>query len=193
MKSPSQNEVVVLLSGGIDSTACLKFFLDLGRFPYGMFIDYGQMASSEELRAARGVAQHYEVALQELTIANARPKTTGVIPGRNSFLLSTAVMERKDSVRVIALGIHGGTLYRDCSTEFYSYAQQLIGWSENGDVSLSAPFLEWSKADVVQFCLQRSVPLELTYSCENGGRVHCGSCNSCKDRELIHACQAYNA
>lgn len=38
-------EVLVLLSGGIDSTACLDFYLQLGRPSCALFVDYGQPAA----------------------------------------------------------------------------------------------------------------------------------------------------
>jgi len=33
-------EVLVLLSGGIDSAACIDFYRDFGRPPFGLFVDY---------------------------------------------------------------------------------------------------------------------------------------------------------
>jgi 7-cyano-7-deazaguanine synthase len=53
--------VLVLLSGGIDSAACLDFYLDLGRTPCALFVDYGQLAARAELRAALAVADYYSV------------------------------------------------------------------------------------------------------------------------------------
>ena len=41
-------EVLVLLSGGIDSAGCLAFYVDMGRPVTAMFVDYGQLASNQE-------------------------------------------------------------------------------------------------------------------------------------------------
>lgn len=97
--------MLVLLSGGIDSAACLDFYLDLGRIPCAIFVDYGQPTTECELRAARAVADFYSVPLTYLRCEGAGPKGAGVISGRNAFLEIAALLKRPDSVSVIAAGI----------------------------------------------------------------------------------------
>ena len=57
------SEVLVLLSGGIDSTACVNFYIEFGRPPRGVFVDYGQPAALNEIQAARAVAKYYSIPL----------------------------------------------------------------------------------------------------------------------------------
>ena len=181
-------EVVVLLSGGIDSTACLDFYSELGRPLSALFVDYGQSPAAQEIRAARAVAQHYRVSLKCLKLKGCIPKTAGLIKGRNAFLICSALMECPSSVSVIAIGIHKGTEYIDCSESFFTTIQSFIEILEPPKVHLSAPFLTWSKADIYAYCLHKNVPISLTYSCERGGPKPCGDCLSCKDREMLDAC-----
>jgi 7-cyano-7-deazaguanine synthase len=57
----SDPEILILLSGGIDSTACLHFYLGLGRTPFGFFVDYGQSAAAREWQAVCDVASFYNI------------------------------------------------------------------------------------------------------------------------------------
>jgi 7-cyano-7-deazaguanine synthase len=180
-------EVMVLLSGGTDSTACVDFYIEFGRPPYGIFIDYGQPAAAHEMQAATSVARHYSIPLKYLELKGRKPKTAGLIAGRNSFLICTALMECSPSVSIIAIGIHGGTGYADCSESFLTQMQAVIDLLEPPRVHLAAPFITWTKADVYAYCHQRRVPIELTYSRERGGPRPCGQCLSCKDRGMFHA------
>ncbi len=182
----AEPEVLVLLSGWIDSTACLDFYLQLGRPPCGLFIDYGQVAAASEWQAACAVADFYDIPVNRIRWEGAKSKGDGLILGRNAALLTTALMEKPQSVCVLAAGIHSGTGYADCTDEFREKIQTILDIYEEPSVQFAAPFLSWTKAEIVEYCLLRRVPLDLTYSCERGV-VQCGSCLSCQDRELIRA------
>ncbi len=47
---------------------------------------------------------------------------------------------------------------------------------------MEAPFVQWSKADIVKKGLELNVPYELTWSCYEGGDKPCGTCATCIDR-----------
>lgn len=179
-------EVLVLLSGGIDSAACLDFYLGLGRKPCALFVGYGQPAESHEEWAARAMADHYKIPISCPRWTGVKTKGSGLISGRNAFLVAAALMERPSSVSMIASGIHAGTDYADCSAGFVDGMQAILDIYSEG-VQLAVPFLDWSKAEVFEYCLRREVPLELTYSCEAGSSPPCGRCLSCMDREALDA------
>ena len=180
-------EVMILLSGGVDSAACTKFYLDFGRPSCGLFIDYGQPAAIYEVKSAIAIAKHYSIPIKCLVWRGWQLKTAGLIPGRNFFLLSAALMEKPDFVSVIAMGIHAGTNYPDCSKTFWARMQAVVDVYEHCRIQLAAPFLSWSKSEIYAYSLQKGVPFELTYSCERGGTSPCGECLSCKDREMLNA------
>lgn len=179
-------DALVLLSGGIDSAACLDFYRDLGRDPCALFVGYGQPAESSEERAARAVAAHYDVPISCPRWIGVKRKSSGLILGRNAFLVTIALMEKSPSVSMIAAGIHAGTGYADCSANFVDGMQAVLDMYSDS-VQFAAPFLDWSKAEVFEYCLRREVPLELTYSCEAGSSPPCGRCLSCMDREALDA------
>ena len=180
-------EVLVLLSGGLDSSACIQFYLDFGRPPCALFIDYGQRAAKLEARAASRIAAHYDTPLITCFWKGATIKPVGAIPGRNAFLVSAALLERPESVSTIANGIHAGTEYADCSAQFIAQLQSAVDLSESGRIELAAPFLTWSKADILEYCVSKGVPTHKTYSCERGASIPCGECLSCRDRQGIDA------
>ena len=188
MTNIDNSEVLVLLSGGIDSTACINFYIEFERPPCGVFVDYGQPAALNEIRAARAVAKYYSIPLVCVKWKGWAQKAAGLIPGRNGFLISAALMERPSSVSIISIGIHGGTAYVDCSQIFLSEMQHIVDLYEKGKVQLAAPFINFSKEEIYSYCLSKKVPVALTYSCEVGGVTPCGVCLSCKDREVLNAC-----
>jgi 7-cyano-7-deazaguanine synthase len=179
-------EILVLLSGGVDSFACADFYKSMGRPIELLHVNYGQAAERHEHDAAARVAEFLGLPLSHLSLLAARPKEAGEIQGRNAFLVCTAAMEASASVRGIALGIHAGTAYPDCSPAFLECLNALNGLAQPS-VRVLAPFLEWNKADVFGYCEERCLPIDLTYSCERGGSVPCGACLSCLDRGGLDA------
>ena len=178
-------EVLVLLSGGVDSAACLRFYLDVGRRPCGLFIDYRQTAAEQEARAAQRIARYFDVKLYEARWHGRDVKELGAIAGRNAFFLAAALMERPLSTSVVATGIHAGTDYADCSKTFIGLMKELFHLYSAGKVQVASPFLDWSKADIWSYASDHNVPIDLTYSCEAGHIDPCGKCLSCIDREAM--------
>jgi 7-cyano-7-deazaguanine synthase len=180
-------EVLVLLSGGVDSAATVHFFLEFGRPPAALFLDYGQPARREEARAAAAVAAHFGIHLSVATWNGPTTKGVGLIRGRNLFLVAAALMERPASVSVLALGLHAGTDYPDSSPPFVRAAEDAFRQSGEPEVTIATPFLEWPKADVFAYAQRERIPFSLTYSCEASGGP-CGRCLSCVDRKMLDAC-----
>ena len=175
------------MSGGLDSAACLDFFTRIHRSVRGLFINYGQPAAHQETVAASRITSHFGVSIRILTIKGASRKNKGEVLGRNALLLSAALAEAGPAVEIIALGVHGGTPYYDCSPSFVETVQRILDGYSNGRIRLMVPFLEWSKSDIWDYCIEQGVPMELTYSCEQGTWPPCGGCISCRDLEALRA------
>lgn len=182
VKTPVPPEVMVLVSGGLDSAVCLDFYLDLGRPVGAFFVNYDQPARDQELNAAKEVSSHYGVPFFCVRWSGLVPKTVGKIPARNAFLLTAALMESSPTVTSIALGIHAGTAYSDCSPEFVRKMQGVFDIYTNGAIQVAAPVLDWTKQEIWTHAKSRKIPIHLTYSCEAGGDTPCGKCMSCQDR-----------
>lgn len=179
--------VAVLLSGGIDSSTCLAFYLSERMSAQGIFVDYGQASAKRESRAARLIAGHYGVPLIRLAWSGRTEKGGGLIRARNAFLVMGALMELPDQISLLALGVHAGTPYVDCRPSFLSTIQAVIDQYELGAVRVTAPFVDWTKFDIWQLSKQLNVPTNLTYSCELGLAQPCGRCDSCADVEALIA------
>jgi len=143
--------VWVLLSGGIDSAACVALYKSQNCAVTGIHIDYGQPAALYEERAARLIASHYGVPLYTLTWSGLRAKGPGEILGRNVFLLSAAVMEIDTPCAIIAMGLHAGTPYYDCSEHFLALVQRMYDAYSNGRIQVAAPFVQWTKQQLWQY------------------------------------------
>ncbi len=106
--------------------------------------------------------------------------------GRNAFLLMTGLMEYREQSGLLVIGIHAGTNYLDCTHHFIRLMQSLFDLYCGGTIQIDAPFIEFTKSDIIALCKAYSVPLELTYSCELGEDQPCGGCLSCKDVEIYN-------
>lgn len=110
------------------------------------------------------------------------------VPFRNGlFLSSAASMALSLECSVLYYGAHhddwAGNAYPDCSKKFVDAMNNAIVEGTGGELHMEAPFVEWSKADIVAHGLELGVPYELTWSCYEGGDVPCGTCATCIDRQ----------
>ena len=175
----------LLLSGGIDSAACIAFYLNQRFTVNCIHVSFGQPAEKYERIASNSIAQHYGVHLTNLRWQGSVTYRPREIVGRNAFLLYGALTDIGDDTGILATGIHAGTPYYDCSPAFLSAMQTIFDGYCGGTLRIAAPFLTWSKHDILLFCKSQRVPIELTYSCEAGRMPPCRRCPSCKDRELL--------
>ena len=114
------------------------------------------------------------------------------VPFRNGLMLSAvaslAVSIYPHDMVDIYLGAHAddsaGRAYADCSEEFTQAIGQAINIGTYEKVSLRAPLVNLSKAEVVREGLELGTPYELTWSCYEGGETPCGTCATCIDRAI---------
>jgi 7-cyano-7-deazaguanine synthase len=199
--------VVVILSGGLDSTVCLADACAAGDAVIALSVDYGQRHAIE-LARARAIAAHYGVehivqrldmsawggsALTDSAIdvptadlANTTIPIT-YVPGRNLIFLSLAVALAEArgcdrvSIGVNALDYSG---YPDCRPEFIASFRATAGLAlrtgvEGSPVDVITPLIDMTKAQIVRRGIELGAPLELTWSCYRGFDKPCGDCDSC--------------
>lgn len=183
-------KTIVLLSGGIDSSCCVAFYRQAGHEVTGVFVDYGQPVREREEESATAIADHYSIPLHVIRSSGPTQLFEGEIAGRNAFLAFTAFLHLPVKTGLMALGIHAGSPYYDCSQHFMDHLNALLSAYSDGKVSVIAPFLDWSKKAVFDYCREATIPFELTWSCEVGPLVPCGHCLSCEDRAHLNVCAA---
>lgn len=176
---------LVLLSGGIDSAAVLALLRASGQGARALFIDYGQAARKREGAASAAIASHFNVVCEVIKVEHSLKPGAGEVMGRNSFLIFTAACLSTLRRGVIMTGIHSGTRYFDCSEPYLTSTGRLVEEQSDGAIRLMNPFSKWSKSEVMAYAKEANVPIELTYSCENGGASECGNCASCRDRLVL--------
>ncbi len=183
-----QGKALVLCSGGLDSTVLLARYVErLGAASvYALSISYGQR-HQREVEAARATGAYAE----QQVAAGGGPVST-YVPFRNGLFLSAAAsMALSLECSVVGYGAHhddwAGAAYPDCSAEFVGAMARAVSEGTGGQLSLEAPFVAWSKADIVAEGLRLGVPFELTWSCYEGGEAPCGRCATCLDRAAAFA------
>ena len=177
----------MLMSGGIDSTACAHFFQRRGDNVSGVFVDYGQSAANAERRAVQQIAEHLGIALYSLSFRTSIEFGLGEVVGRNAFLVFASLMGMKPHTGAISLGIHSDTSYYDCSADFIDRISDIVQSYSGGRLKVYCPFLFDPKSTVYQYARLAGLPINLTYSCEVGTVPPCGRCLSCKDRDALEA------
>ena len=181
-----EKRCVVLMSGGIDSSATLVVCQELGATISGMFVDYGQPAARSEWESAQRIARHYQIEIDRVELGFKLAAVRGEFFGRNALFVLTAAGAITERPLTIALGIHALTDYYDTTPLFVKHMERLLNGYSGGSVTLSAPFLADTKTEIIQYAMEKSVPLHLTYSCERQNAPACGECPSCRDRIEIN-------
>jgi len=203
---------VVLLSGGLDSATCLAIARSQGFETYCLSFNYGQRHSAELVAADRvvkalGAAEHRVLNFglaqfggSALTDTNIAVPTEGVQPGipvtyvpaRNTIMLSLAMAwaevlgSRDIFVGVNAVDYSG---YPDCRPEYISAFETMANLAtkagvEGHKLSIHAPLIDLSKAEIIRTGAALGVDYSLTVSCyqaDEDGRA-CGVCDSCRLR-----------
>lgn len=181
-----KKNVIILLSGGIDSAACVHYYLKEDFSPTALFIDYDQAAIRKEYESTKKITIHYKIKLDTVKVTMFNKFGQGEIKGRNAFFIIVALMKYPTFSGLISLGIHAGVPYYDSTAQFFHDIKNILNGYTDGKVQIDAPFLTWQKYMVYEYCKKNNVPINLTYSCELGETSPCGKCRSCLDRKALN-------
>ena len=174
---------VVLASGGLDSSTLLALAKHQHLDPLALHVDYGQPSAVAEHAAVTRITDELDISLFKVSYRGSEIPD-GEIRGRNAFLLHTALLEFSSASGVVLIGIHSGSGYADCSSDFIDLMQRSFDLYTGGSISVAAPFVCWTKDQIVTVAHNLRVPTDCTYSCETGN-IPCGKCLSCVDRKAL--------
>ncbi len=200
-----KKDCVLILSGGMDSTTLLYDYQD--RIALAVTFDYGSKHNAREIPFARLHCQR--LGIEHLVIplsfmqqyftssllqggddipeghyAEENMKST-VVPFRNGIMLSVAVgLAESRHLQYVMMANHGGdhTIYPDCRPEFVSAFDQAAKAGTFEGVGLLSPYTNWTKGDIARRGKELGIDYAETWSCYNGGDVHCGRCGTCVER-----------
>jgi 7-cyano-7-deazaguanine synthase len=109
------------------------------------------------------------------------------VPARNIIFLSLAA-GLCETVGAEAIFIGANAIdysgYPDCRPEFFEVFEQTLRVGTKAGVeghapTIHAPILRMSKSEIVRLGSDLKAPLDLTWSCYQGGARACGRCDSC--------------
>jgi len=107
-------------------------------------------------------------------------------PHRNAMMITAAAQLASSlGVNTVIGGWHQEDVaYPDCTEEFLMSMERMLRISgADPDFMVVAPLLEMTKVEIVQTAVRFRVPIELTWSCYEGGDAQCGKCGTCKQRK----------
>lgn len=201
-------KVIVILSGGMDSSTALAWALNEGHQVIGcLSFEYGSKHNDREWESAQKVAAHYNVPIKRASLnfvaesfksdllksggdipeghyADPTMSKT-VVPFRNGIMLSIAAGYAESlEAEAVILGNHFGdhAIYPDCRVSFIEPMKEAIKQGTYAKIELLSPFMNIDKTEIVKIGERLNVPYELTYSCYKGEDRHCGKCGTCYER-----------
>lgn len=200
-------KIIAVISGGLDSVTLAYHLKGQGHDLSLLTADYGQRHKKEVIyaviAAGRLGAVHRQVDLSALKPLLAGSALTDgsvpvphghyaaesmkatVVPNRNMLILATAaawaISIKADAV---AVGAHAGdhAVYPDCRPEFAAAMDHALSLCDWHPVRVERPFIGMTKAEIVTLGHSLGVPFAETWSCYEGGDVHCGCCGTCVER-----------
>jgi 7-cyano-7-deazaguanine synthase len=197
---------LVILSGGVDSATALYLARSKYKEVEAVNFAYGSKHEKQECKCARKIADklgvklysismdfigtHFKSSLLGGTIPegeyNEKDMNSTVVPFRNGIMLSIAAgLAESVGCDEIVLGNHGGDhfVYPDCRPEFIKAMSKAVFEGSGSKVQIWSPFCCLSKTDIIRIGNDLGVDFADTYSCYNGGELHCGKCATCLERK----------
>lgn len=203
--SEQKKDILLVLSGGMDSTTMLYEYRD--RVALAVTFDYGSNHNAREAACAEAtcrklgvewlciplgfMGQYFRSALLEG--ADAIPDgeyapenlSATIVPFRNGIMLAVAAgLAESRGLDFVMMANHAGdhVIYPDCRPEFVEAMNGAITTGTGGKVELLAPYTTLTKNDIARRGAGLGVDYSLTYSCYRGGERHCGRCATCRER-----------
>lgn len=191
----------------MDSATAAAVAIENGYEPYFLHTSYGQNTEHKEFQCAEKLAKEldardfFHVETEHLAQIGSSSLTdaeidvddadmeadeipTSYVPFRNANLLSIAVAYAEaNKCEAVFVGAHSEDYsgYPDCRPEFFDAYQRVIdeGTKPETEIEVVAPFVEWTKTDIVKRGAELDVPYEITWSCYRTNAPACGTCDSC--------------
>lgn len=195
--------VLVLHSGGMDSTTCLYRAHRDGAEVFSLGVDYGQRLSVELLFAKRHcealsvprevVSVEWCKPVRQIPVGRAIEEMSArvspaFLPGRNALFLSIACAHASgigaDEVH-IGLNAVEFSGYPDCTPRFLETFIAMIAEAIPGGPKIVAPLLHMSKPEIARIARDLGIGEHDTWSCyrpqiREGVVAPCGQCDACR-------------
>lgn len=201
-------KVVLLYSGGIDSTAAGIILKEKGYQVFPLFIDYGQTALETEsflVQKASKILGFEPVKiiktnlLKQLTKSRllggkATDDDQAWVPGRNTlFMIIAGIFAKQIDADGICLGyiLDDNFVFGDNDYFHHKNIEELLSKSFLQPMAVMMPTVSWQKKDLINLLKKKNV-LKYTVSCwnaiiKNKKLIVCGQCANCLERKDFNA------
>jgi 7-cyano-7-deazaguanine synthase len=194
--------VLLLASGGLDSTTLAFQLRHEGLEVVPLFINYAQHCAGTELSTLRSVlpaeiaARIVSVDVSEVYAGAASRLISEAnlwkdeishddlyLPYRNLLLITVgSAYARAHQIDVVYAAFINSNhaLELDCSARFFTELHALL--SIYGGVEVRMPFKDLTKTEVAHRGVSLGVPIAATFSCQAQSLTPCGACPNCVER-----------
>jgi 7-cyano-7-deazaguanine synthase len=207
MATKTRKRVVVLHSGGLDSTVCLAVALSRGHEVVSLGVNYNQQHQVELSYASRQCADR-KVERKVISVAWDKPSrqiplgrtideirsgvSVAFLPGRNGIFLMLASAEAAGiGASEVWTGINSVDFsgYPDCRAEFVESFQKMLSFAIPKGPKLIALLQNKSKPEIARMAKKLGIGKNDTWSCyrpsiSSTGLSPCENCDACKLHEF---------
>lgn len=191
----------VMLSGGPDSTVLTYELVRAGTRPLAIVFDLGDEEAPRSVVYARRIAADLDLEILQVDLAAgmrdayrkpfpqflraAQVMSHEIEPFGSGVALSIAAsLAASRGHSELHYGVHrDDTMYRDNNAEYFSLLSRAISIETGRQFDIRAPFLNRTKAEVLQHGARLGVDLSGTWSCAHAGAIQCGTCLPCTLRQ----------
>ena len=200
----------IIFSGGMDSATLL--YERREEIALAITFDYGSKHNDREYGYAKALTQelcieHIRIPIREISkyfrsdllegggsiphghYAESNMKKT-VVPFRNGVMLSIAVgIAESNDLDAVLIANHFGdhAIYPDCRSGFIRAMDEAARFGTYEGIRIEAPYAEINKTDIARIGKRLGIDYSKTWSCYEGGEIHCGRCGTCVERlEALH-------
>lgn len=137
--------------------------------------------STSSLNTSKNVP---ELKISELDDLSISQKTSDLVwvPNRNGLFVNIAasIAEANDYTHIIiGANAEEGVTFKDNSKEFINAINDEFKYSVNKPLTLIAPYINYTKEEMVADAMSLNVPFKFIFSCYSQNHKHCGKCESC--------------
>lgn len=203
-------DCVTIVSGGIDSVTLLHHLVKVQkRHPAILTFNYGQkhlkeVKFAQHHAALLGCDTHLTldlallqplftssalvsqaVAVPDIATVQGDPQPPTYVPNRNMiFLALAAAYAENHLVSDVFYGAQAHDMYGywDTTPQFLERVNEVYGLNRKTPIHIQAPFVSYTKADILQVGLEMGVDYSQTWSCYEGQELACGRCPTCAER-----------
>jgi len=201
-------KVVVLLSGGMDSTSLLYHMHQQEEVVGALSFNYGSKHNHKEIPFAKYHAEALGIRHEVIPLDFIKNHFSSdllesggeipeghyeddnmvktVVPFRNGIMLALAVgWAESIGAEAVAIAAHAGdhAIYPDCREEFMDFFGAAISSGTYARIKLLRPFLALRKENIAKLGHKLGVDFSMSWSCYKGQETHCGVCGTCVERK----------